>query len=95
MKEKIVLLLLFVFGLTGFGQETRKKSASQQKSFINPILPGAYPDPSICKVDDVFYLVNSSFEYYPGLPVHKSKDLVNWELIGYGLHREGQCTGKV
>jgi xylan 1,4-beta-xylosidase len=68
---------------------------SQQNSFINPIIPGGHPDPSICKVGDVFYLVNSSFEYYPGLPIHKSTDLINWELIGYGLHREEQCTDDV
>ena len=37
------------------------------------------------KVDDTFYIVNSSFEYFPGLPIHKSKDLINWDLIGYGF----------
>ena len=46
-------------------------------------------------IDDVFYIVNSSFEYYPGLPIHKSTDLINWELIGYGLHRKAQCTDEV
>ena len=66
-----------------------------QNSFTNPIIPGGHPDPSICKVDDTFYIVNSSFEYYPGLPIHKSKDLVNWELIGYGLHRKEQCQKEV
>jgi len=55
--------------------------------FTNPILPGFHPDPSICRVGDDYYLVNSSFEWYPGLPVYHSKDLVNWELIGYGMHR--------
>lgn len=64
-------------------------------TFTNPILPGGYPDPSICRVGDDFYLVNSSFEYFPGLPLHHSKDLVNWELVGYGLHREAQCTGEM
>ena len=61
--------------------------------FINPIISGAHPDPSICSVGDDYYIVNSSFEYFPGLPIHHSKDLVNWELIGYGLHREDQCNG--
>jgi xylan 1,4-beta-xylosidase len=63
--------------------------------FQNPILPGSHPDPSICRVGDDFYMVNSTFELYPGLPIHHSKDLVNWKLIGYGLHRKEQCTGKV
>ena len=63
--------------------------------YINPIISGAHPDPSICRVGDDFYIVNSSFEYFPGLPIHHSKDLVNWELIGHGLHREDQCNGEM
>ena len=63
--------------------------------YINPIISGAHPDPSICRVGDNFYIVNSSFEYFPGLPIHHSKDLVNWELIGHGLHREDQCNGEM
>lgn len=66
---------------------------AQQEHFTNPILRGGYPDPSICRVGNVYYLVNSSFEYFPGLPIHHSTDLVNWELIGHGLHRKAQCTG--
>ena len=63
--------------------------------YINPVISGAHPDPSICRVGDNFYIVNSSFEYFPGLPIHHSKDLVNWELIGHGLHREDQCNGEM
>ncbi|MBH11012.1 MAG: glycoside hydrolase 43 family protein [Candidatus Marinimicrobia bacterium] len=63
--------------------------------FINPIITGAHPDPSICRVGGDYYIVNSSFEFFPGLPIHHSKDLVNWELIGYGLHREDQCNGRM
>ena len=66
-----------------------------QNTFINPIIPGGYPDPSICRVGEDFYIVNSSFEYFPGLPIHHSKDLVNWELIGHGLHRPSQASGEV
>ena len=65
----------------------------QQEHFNNPILRGGYPDPSICRVGSDYYLVNSSFEYFPGLPIHHSTDLVNWKLIGHGLHRRTQCTG--
>ncbi len=54
-------------------------------TFTNPILPGGYPDPSIVRVGDDFYLVNSSFEYFPGLPIHHSRDLINWKLVGYAL----------
>ena len=65
------------------------------QTFKNPIIAGGYPDPSICKVGNDFYIVNSSFEYFPGLPIHKSNDLVNWELIGHGLHRKEQCQTNV
>lgn len=66
-----------------------------QTTFSNPVLRGSYPDPSICMVDDTFYLANSSFEYFPGLPIHRSTDLVNWELIGYALDRFDQVSGAV
>ncbi len=60
------------------------------KAFANPILPGFNPDPSICRVGDDFYLVTSSFEYFPGLPIHHSRDLVNWRPIGHALTRPSQ-----
>lgn len=56
----------------------------------NPVLPGFHPDPSICRVGDEFYVVTSTFEYFPGLPVHRSRDLVDWELVGHAVHREEQ-----
>ena len=65
------------------------------QTFKNPILAGGYPDPSICRVGDEFFMVNSSFEYFPALPIHKSKDLVNWELVGNGLNRLEQVSGQI
>jgi alpha-N-arabinofuranosidase len=62
----------------------------KQKTFKNPIIPGFYPDPSICRVGDDYYLVNSSFEYFPAIPVWHSKDLVNWKQIGNAIDREEQ-----
>ena len=70
-------------------------SVAGDDTFTNPILRGGFPDPSICRVGDDYYIVNSTFEYFPGLPIHHSKDLVNWELVGYGLHREEQASGAV
>lgn len=64
--------------------------ASSQSKFNNPILPGFYPDPSICRVNNDYYLVNSSFEYFPGVPIFHSKDLVNWEQIGHCLTTDEQ-----
>lgn len=55
---------------------------------MNPIIKGFYPDPSICKKDDDYYLVNSSFGYSPGIPIFHSQDLVNWEQIGNCLEHE-------
>ncbi|WP_165216887.1 glycoside hydrolase family 43 protein [Schaalia sp. ZJ1691] len=51
----------------------------------NPLLPGMYPDPSVCQVGDVTYLVNSTFTWLPGLPIHASRDLESWELVGHAL----------
>jgi xylan 1,4-beta-xylosidase len=62
----------------------------KDRVFVNPVLPGYYPDPSVCRVGDDYYLVNSSFEYFPGVPVSRSRDLVHWERIGYCLTRESQ-----
>jgi xylan 1,4-beta-xylosidase len=59
-------------------------------SFRNPVLPGVHPDPSIVRVGEWFYLVNSSFEMFPGVPIHRSRDLVNWEPLGYVLTRDAQ-----
>lgn len=56
----------------------------------NPVLPGCYPDPSICRVGEDFFLVASTFEYFPGLPVFHSRDLANWEQIGHVIDRPGQ-----
>ena len=58
-----------------------------QTTFKNPILTGMNPDPTICRVGDDFYLVTSTFEYFPGLPIYHSRDLVNWKMIGYVLSR--------
>ena len=58
--------------------------------FRNPIIPGYNPDPSITRVGDTFYLVNSSFEFFPGVPIRESKNLVNWTFTGYVLDRESQ-----
>ncbi len=56
----------------------------------NPILPGFHPDPSICRVGDDFYMVTSSFSFFPGVPIFHSKDLAHWEQLGYVLNRKEQ-----
>lgn len=68
----------------------------------NPIIPGFNPDPSICRVGDDFYVVTSTFEYFPGVPVYHSRDLVNWKMIGHALHTAAalnldgiECSGGI
>jgi xylan 1,4-beta-xylosidase len=63
-----------------------------ERTFTNPILPGFHADPSICRVGDDYYLVHSTFEYFPGVPVFHSRDLVNWRLIGHALTRKSQLN---
>lgn len=59
-------------------------------NYRNPIISGYHPDPSICRAGDTFYLVNSSFEFFPGVPVYRSKNLINWEAVGHVLDRRSQ-----
>lgn len=54
----------------------------------NPILPGFHPDPSIVRVEDTYYIASSTFEWWPGVQIHMSKDLVNWKLITYPLNEK-------
>lgn len=56
--------------------------------YQNPIIPGFNPDPSIVRVGGDYYLVTSSFEYFPGIPIYHSRDLVNWTQIGNCIGRE-------
>lgn len=72
--------------------QTTKKNTGATTYFQNPIIPGFAPDPSICRVNDDYYLVTSSFVWFPGIPIYHSKDLVNWELIGHGITRPTQVN---
>ncbi len=83
--KKCLLLLILVCSIL---------SLNAQGVLRNPVIPGFHPDPSICRVGDDYYLVNSSFQYFPGVPVYHSKDLVNWQLIGNVLDRESQLPLK-
>ena len=58
--------------------------------YANPIIAGFYPDPSICRVGEDYYLVNSAFNYFPSIPIWHSKDLVNWTQIGNVIDRPSQ-----
>ncbi|MHC9420688.1 glycoside hydrolase family 43 protein [Sphingomonas citri] len=81
------------FTYQGRTQEQAPLSAGQYR---NPILSGYYPDPSVTRVGDDYYLVNSSFAHFPGLPVFHSKNLVDWTQIGNAIDRPDQLdfTGR-
>ncbi|MFI5137973.1 MAG: family 43 glycosylhydrolase, partial [Sphingobacteriales bacterium] len=79
------LLLLSAVFAKAQNQVSEKKKGSNYYS--NPIFAGDYPDPSILKDGDTYYIVHSSFSYYPGLLIWKSKDLVNWTPVTSALHK--------
>lgn len=86
-KLKMMLLVLILLPAILTGQQN---TAMISESYTNPVIPGFNPDPSICRVGEDYYLVTSTFEYSPGVPVYHSKDLIHWELIGYCLTRRSQ-----
>jgi alpha-N-arabinofuranosidase len=77
------------FSYEGRSQETARPTAGEYR---NPVLSGYYPDPSITRVGEDYYLINSSFTHFPGIPVFHSKDLVNWQQIGNAIDRPGQLS---
>lgn len=64
----------------------------EKKTFVNPVISGFYPDPSVVRVGEDYYLATSSFEYFPGVPIFHSRDLVNWKQIGSVLTRKEQLN---
>lgn len=73
------------------GNDTRfDRPIDRTRQYFNPILAGFYPDPSVCRKGDTYYMVNSSFGFFPGVPLFTSQDLVNWKQAGHVLDRPGQ-----
>jgi len=85
VQKIIVISILFLLCAGGNCQEV-------PYHFDNPVLSGYHPDPSICRVGEDYYMVTSTFVWFPGIPVYHSKDLVNWELIGHGINRPDQLA---
>jgi len=80
--KKVLIPFLLLFSVITHGQAPL--------SYNNPILSGFYPDPSICRVGNDYYIVTSTFAYFPGLPIFHSTDLVNWQQIGSAMDRKEQ-----
>jgi xylan 1,4-beta-xylosidase len=90
-RKMVLMLFFFLIGLA-FQLLTNPVIAQGQNknTFNNPIFPGFFPDPAIYKVEDDYYLVNSTFSFFPGVPLFHSKDLVNWRQLGHILDRPEQ-----
>ena len=80
--KKIIFAIAISLGLCSDG--------AYGQGYKNPVLPGFHADPSVCRAGDDFYLVNSTFQYFPGVPVFHSKDLIHWEQVGNCLTRKSQ-----
>ncbi len=85
-----ILILLIAAAACAPSSGPPSDAVDQDEVFSNPIIAGFSPDPSIQRVGEDFYLVTSTFEYFPGIPVYHSRDLVNWDLIGHALHDVSQ-----
>lgn len=80
----------FTYTVEPTKEELLEAEHSNISGIENPLIPGCYPDPSICRVGNDYYLVNSSFAFYPGVPIWHSTDLKNWKQLGYVLNRPSQ-----
>lgn len=87
MKRFLFLLLLFLLPISLDAQYQTTPNSKGSNYFENPIFAGDYPDPSILRDGEDYYIVHSSFEYYPGLLIWHSKDLINWTPVTNALHK--------
>ena len=87
MKRTIIITLLIQFCFITHAQYQTNTNKKGDGYFMNPIFAGDYPDPSILRDGKDYYIVHSSFEYYPGLLIWQSKDLINWTPVTSALHK--------
>ncbi len=87
MNKTIIAILLLQLSFFANAQYQTMTNAKGSGFYVNPIFAGDYPDPSILRDGDDYYMVHSSFEYYPGLLIWHSKDLVNWNPVTNALYK--------
>jgi len=87
MKSNLLFTLLVLATLFSQAQYQTQEKTLEKGFFLNPIFAGDYPDPSILRDGDTYYIVHSSFEYYPGLLIWKSQDLINWTPVANALYK--------
>lgn len=91
--KNLFLFLVFIGWFTSYPASAQSQN-HETATFRNPIISGFHPDPSICRVGNDYYLVTSSFEWFPGIPIYHSKDLMHWQQIGHVLTRPSQLQMK-
>ena len=87
MNKCIIAILLLQLSFIANAQYQTNANATRTGEYSNPIFAGDYPDPSILRDGDDYYMVHSSFEYYPGLLLWHSKDLINWAPVTNALYK--------
>jgi beta-xylosidase len=87
MKRTIIITLLIQLSFLLNAQYQTTPNKKGEGYFLNPVFAGDYPDPSILRDGNDFYIVHSSFDYYPGLLIWHSKDLINWTPVTNALHK--------
>lgn len=86
--KSILTLCLLLPGLTVWSQVSATWSADNgNNTYSNPLLYGDWPDPDVIRVGDDYYFVSTSMHFVPGTPIAKSKDMINWEIVGYAVDR--------
>ena len=88
--ERLAAVLLIVTLLLLTACTAKKENRFVTRIIHNPVLAGFYPDPSVTRGADGYYMVNSTFGYFPGIPIFYSPDLTGWKQIGHVLHRPEQ-----
>lgn len=87
MRKTIVAILLIQLAVIASAQYQTKSNEKGTAFYLNPVFAGDYPDPSILRDGDDYYMVHSSFEYYPGLLIWHSRDLINWNPVKNTLYK--------
>ncbi|MBN1185215.1 MAG: family 43 glycosylhydrolase [Bacteroidales bacterium] len=87
MNKQIIFFWLLLYTICVSSQYQTQINNKGDGYYLNPVFAGDYPDPSILRDGDTYYIVHSSFEYYPGLLIWKSNDLINWSPVTNALHK--------
>src|SRR5687768_17670684 len=86
--KKLLIIISLITCSVAFGQSRVRVSDNGNGTYKNPVVHADYSDPDAIRVGDDYYMISSSFNHIPGLPILHSRDLVNWQLIGHALQKQ-------